>query len=119
MKIELGFPPKELFPNRANGVNWAALYKIKNDYRQNSGWLAKHQISNWKHDGQEVFLKLTFVMPDKRYRDLDNCLAASKAGLDGLADALGINDKLFHPIQIMRDQGDKKTAKIIVEIGNQ
>ena len=102
MRIELGFPPKELFPNRVSGTAWGKLYQIKSDYRQNSGWLAKPQLRNWKHDGGDVFLKITFVMPDKRQRDLDNCLAASKAGLDGLADALGVNDKMFHPIQISR-----------------
>jgi crossover junction endodeoxyribonuclease RusA len=117
MKIELGFPPKELFPNRASGTAWGKLYQIKSDYRQNSGWLAKPQLKGWKHNGGDLFLKITFVMPDKRQRDLDNCLAASKAGLDGLADVLGVNDKLFHPIQISRQQGDKKTARIIIEIG--
>ena len=38
---------------------------------------------------------LTFVPPDRRLRDADNCIAAAKAGLDGLADALGVNDRRF------------------------
>jgi len=34
----------------------------------------------------------TFCPPDKRARDLDNVLAAMKAGNDGLVDAMGIDD---------------------------
>jgi crossover junction endodeoxyribonuclease RusA len=44
-------------------------------------------------------------MPDKRHRDADNCLAAAKAGLDGMADALGVNDRHFQPITIYRIAG--------------
>jgi crossover junction endodeoxyribonuclease RusA len=117
VKIELDFPPRDLFPNRASGTAWSKLYQVKSDYRQNSTWLAKHQIKDWKHTGGEIPIKLTFVMPDKRLRDLDNCLAASKAALDGLSDALMVNDKLFHPITVSREVGDKKTAKLIVQIG--
>jgi crossover junction endodeoxyribonuclease RusA len=37
-------------------------------------------------------VRLVFVPPDKRARDLDNLLASCKAGLDGLADVLGVDD---------------------------
>jgi crossover junction endodeoxyribonuclease RusA len=39
-----------------------------------------------------LWVNLTFVPPDKRRRDADNMLAAMKSGLDGLADALGVDD---------------------------
>jgi crossover junction endodeoxyribonuclease RusA len=116
MKIELDFPPAELFPNKAKGTHWGKLYQVRSDYRENSTFLAKHQIKGKiEHDG-DIALKLTFVMPDKRNRDADNCLAACKAGLDGLADALNVNDKRFWPMTIDRVIGDKKTKKLIVEV---
>lgn len=115
MKIELDFPPAELFPNRAKGTHWGKLYQVRSDYRDGSTFLAKHQINNWKHDGYNIRLKLTFQMPDKRHRDSDNCLAAAKAALDGLADALMINDKFFEPIEIHRELGSKP-GKLIVEL---
>jgi crossover junction endodeoxyribonuclease RusA len=40
---------------------------------------------------------MRFCPPDKRKRDLDNLLARMKAGLDGLADALGVDDTIFRP----------------------
>jgi len=57
-------------------------------------------------------------MPDKRKRDADNCLAAAKGALDGLADALFVNDQLFQPIMIYRVEG-KKPGRLIIEIKEQ
>jgi Holliday junction resolvase RusA-like endonuclease len=49
---------------------------------------------------------------------LSDCLAAAKGALDGLADALFVNDQLFQPILIYRQEG-KKPGKLIVEIEEQ
>lgn len=115
LRVELDFPPSELFPNKAKGTHWGKLYKIRSDYREGSTWLAKHQIKGWKHHGGQIKLTITFDMPDKRKRDADNCLAAAKGALDGLADALFVNDQLFQPILIYRQEGTKP-GRLIVEI---
>ena len=115
LRVELDFPPSELFPNKAKGTHWGKLYKIRSDYREGSTWLAKHQIKGWKHHGGQIKLTITFEMPDKRKRDADNCLAAAKGALDGLADALFVNDQLFQPILIYRQEG-AKPGRLIVEI---
>lgn len=39
-----------------------------------------------------LHLTLTFYAPTRRAFDLDNALARCKAGLDGLADVLGVDD---------------------------
>ena len=98
LRVELDFPPAELFPNRAKGIHWGKLYKLRSDYRETCTWLAKHQLKGWKHQGGNIQLTITFEMPDKRKRDADNCLAAAKGALDGLADALFVNDQFFQPI---------------------
>lgn len=113
--IALDFPPKDLFPNRASGKHWASLYKIKSEYRESSTWLAKSQLGDWKHNGNPIKLTLTFQMPDKRWRDADNCLAAAKAAMDGLADALMVNDRLFNPIMVIRMLGEKP-GKLIINL---
>ena len=115
LRVELDFPPAELFPNRAKGTHWGKLYKIRSDYRESSTWLAKHQLKGWKHKGGNIKLTITFEMPDKRKRDADNCLAAAKGALDGLADALFVNDQLFQPIMIYRVEGEK-LGRLIVEL---
>lgn len=111
--IVLDFPPKDLFPNRASGKHWGSLYKLKSDYRESSTWLAKSQLGDWKHNGNSIVLTLAFHMPDKRWRDADNCLAAAKAGIDGLADALMVNDRIFNPIIVQRILGEKPGKLII------
>lgn len=115
MKIELDFPPAELFPNRSKGKHWTTTYTAKTNYRQLSGWSTKHQMKDWKPTDKPIRLTVTFVMPDKRLRDTDNCLAAAKAALDGMADALGVNDRQFQPVVVYRQYGDKP-GKMIVEL---
>ena len=48
------------------------------------------------HDGP-ITLHLTFCEPDKRHRDRMNVEASCKAYFDGIADALGVNDRRFVP----------------------
>lgn len=40
----------------------------------------------------QIAVRVTFLCPDKRRRDLDNCIASNKAHFDGIADAVGIDD---------------------------
>ena len=114
-RIELEFPSASLFPNRKNGLHWAVTQKTKKEYRDSAFWLTKQQATNWTHAGGDVALVLIFEMPDKRQRDADNCLAAAKAGLDGMADALGIDDRHFQPVMVFRLSG-KKPGKLIVGV---
>lgn len=46
-----------------------------------------------QYDRLHVYL--VFVPPDKRRRDADNLLASCKAALDGLSDAVGVDDSMF------------------------
>lgn len=108
MKVEFDFPPAILFPNRSKGKHWGVMHKSKTEYREACYWLTKQQAGGWKHAGGDLHLTVTFMMPDKRHRDADNCLAAVKAGLDGMADALGVNDRHFQPITIARIAGAGK-----------
>jgi crossover junction endodeoxyribonuclease RusA len=51
---------------------------------------------DWEGD---IHVWMDFYPPDRRNRDDDNLIAAFKSGRDGVADALGVNDKRFriHP----------------------
>lgn len=89
--ITLPWPPKELNPNAR--THWTKRSKAAKQYRTACHLLAK-QSGTVAPEG-EVLLMIEFVPPDARRRDDDNCLAAFKAGRDGLADALGIDDNRF------------------------
>jgi len=89
MNFIIPWPPKNLNPNaRPHWRTKAACVKV---YRAQAYYLTKsaHVSSN------ALVVGLVFRPPDKRHRDLDNCLASFKAALDGIADALGVNDNQF------------------------
>lgn len=88
-EIILPWPPKELSPNARQ--HWAKLAKAKRLYRHACAITAISQgAKRIAADG--LHLTITFHAPNKRAYDLDNALARLKAGLDGLADVLGVDD---------------------------
>lgn len=95
MKVVLPFPPKDLSPNAR--LHWAQLSRAKKAYRHACWVLAKEAGLDAREaaGASAVDVHLAFYPPDRRPRDGDNMLAAMKAGLDGLADALGIDDRAF------------------------
>jgi len=89
--VELPWPAKELSPNARH--HWATAARAKKAYRSRCRELGKGQaLASAKDGAQSVLVSLTFFPPDKRARDWDNLLASMKSGLDGLADAMGIDD---------------------------
>lgn len=118
MIVQLPFPPASLFPNRKNGKHWTTTKQIKQTMRESARNATETFCSAFSDDGKAIPLSIVFVAPDNRHRDLDNCLAAAKAQIDGIADGLKVNDKRFRPILIDYIKGDKPGA-MIVAIGVQ
>jgi crossover junction endodeoxyribonuclease RusA len=117
--VELPFPDSNLMPNRARREHW----RSKAGYAQIARMTAKVEAYNAKprYDysfplGERIPLTLKFYPPDRRERDLDNLLAAMKSALDGVSDALDINDRMFCPITV--DWGSiEKGGRVVVVIG--
>ena len=113
MIISMEFPPACLFPNRKNGAHWTTTKNAKEVARIRAVEATK-QATQREFDGVGTIpLSIVFVAPDGRHRDLDNCLAAAKAQLDGMADALGVNDKRFRPILLDYIRGDAPGAMLV------
>lgn len=95
LQVYLPYPLARLNPNAR--VHWAELARVKKAYRQ--ACLALCKEAGFKpglfHPAQELRLSLEFVPPTRAKRDLDNCLAAMKAGIDGISDALQVDDSRF------------------------
>jgi crossover junction endodeoxyribonuclease RusA len=113
--IHLAFPSPDLFPNRSKGKHWAATYKAKTEAVTSSYILTRAQTRGWEPTDKDLSVTVTFLMPDKRKRDADNCLAAAKSALDGIAQALKVDDFQFQPVKVFRRFGTKPGA-LIVEI---
>lgn len=91
-----------------------ALARAKKAYREACAWTAKEQGLK-RMDAQRLHLTLTFVPPNRRAHDLDNCLASLKAGLDGLADVLGVDDKYW---SLTLHKADTIGGFVRVEVAN-
>ena len=94
MHIELAWPHKDLSPN--GRAHFMAVSRAKKDAREAANWSTRAvKPLGWKHDGSRLTFLITAYPPDKRARDDDNITASCKAYRDGVADALGVDDKLF------------------------
>lgn len=95
----MSWPNGSLSPN--SRAHWGKVAKLKRVQR--AEWAALAMASRVKAEGEKVHVRLEFVPSDRRPRDLDNLLASVKAGLDGLADAMRVNDNTF---RITFDMGE-------------
>jgi crossover junction endodeoxyribonuclease RusA len=112
--ITLPWPPKELSPNAR--VHYHTRASHARSYRESAYWLTKASslTSPDNDDPRDVVVRLDFHPPDARKRDLDNMLASIKSGLDGIADALEVNDQRF-ALHLHRAP-PKKGGQIVVSI---
>ncbi len=109
--IELIWPPRCLHPN--SRTHWAAKAKATKGYREYAALAAKQSGVKVAGDGL-IDVWITFRPPSKARRDLDGLLSNIKAGLDGIADGLGVDDYRFRP---RIDLGDVlKGGGVIVEL---
>lgn len=95
--IAIPWPPKILSPNAR--PHWAALARAKKDYRhacyvearathpEERGWMRSAALR-----GCLIRCRLVISPPNRHRRDEDNLTASLKAGLDGIADAIGVDD---------------------------
>ncbi|MDB5887036.1 MAG: hypothetical protein JWR74_3207 [Polaromonas sp.] len=114
---ELPWPPAELNPNRKNGKHWSSTHAIKTRYLSDCRLLVVQamQAAGYVPPAGVLALTITFAAPDKRRRDVDNLLASLKSGLDGVSQALGVDDQHFEPITLRRAIGGKP-GKVVIEV---
>jgi len=89
MTLVMPWPSTDLSPNAR--VHWAVLARSKKAYREACGWQAKAQGAR-RLSAERLEVTFTFYPPTKRRIDLDNCIARMKAGIDGIADVVGVDD---------------------------
>jgi crossover junction endodeoxyribonuclease RusA len=91
--FDLPFPVKALWPN--GRAHWAVKGKAVRSHR---GWayIAARDAGVAKADPDSRVSIAVTVHPKTRHPiDRDNCVAALKSYIDGIADALGVDDRNF------------------------
>lgn len=91
--ISLPWPPAALSPNAR--VHHMAKARSARQYRHDAHMMALVEGCR-KLDCERLTVEITFHPPDNRRRDTDNMLASIKSGLDGIADATGVDDSHWH-----------------------
>jgi len=89
MRIVLPWPDKGLSPNAR--LHRMAVVRLITAYRNDCG-MACIAAGGRRMAPGALHLTITFHPPDKRHRDLVNMLSSIKAGLDGIADVIGVDD---------------------------
>lgn len=114
--ITLPYPDMNLSPNKKHGKHWTVTQSAKKSAFELGFYGAKVCYASEKCSSVTTPLKIIFVQSDKRKRDLDGLLSASKNMIDGIAKGMGIDDSCFEPITLLRGY-DKDYSYMRVEIG--
>ncbi len=112
--LVLPWPSKDLSPN--GRVHWARKAKAARNAREDARLLAR--LACWHEvilPPGRLHLWLDFYPPTRRMPDDDNMLSRCKAYRDGIADALGIDDKRFVSHPMVKDEV-RKGGQVVVRI---
>jgi crossover junction endodeoxyribonuclease RusA len=96
--LTLSFPASELMQNRHDGRHWSYAAGEKADARR-EGYL--QALACMTEAGYEppptgcYRVLMVFSPPDRRKRDLANLHASMKWAIDGIAQAMGVDDSQF------------------------
>lgn len=116
INLLLPWPPKILSPNAR--PHWGALSRAKRSYRGRCYLEALAQRApRLKAQPDRMLVQLRFLPRTNRRRDQDNLVAAMKSGLDGIANAMGIDDRCFVILPPQVEPAAKgRPAAVVVEI---
>lgn len=119
MRVVLPWPDKGLNPNAR--LHWAPKAKLKataRDYARIATYEAmqRYLATQAHYEGEhKLGVTVTFYPPDNRRRDDDNMVGSFKAYRDGIADALGVDDRRFQPHYFF--EAAQAPGSIVVEVG--
>lgn len=116
LTLTLPWPPRLLSPN-ARPAHWSALARAKKLYRAACATQARMQgAAALAGPPESLAVHLRFVPPDRRRRDIDNLIASAKAGLDGLADVLQVDDSRWRLTAELPEAGGEIGGFLRVEV---
>ena len=110
--IDLPYPAKALWPN--GRARYHAKARATNDHRD---WAYLATMEAMGRAAGFVPTAITIYVhakPKGPLPDKDNCIAAAKSSLDGIADALRVNDRSFPaPLVVFSPERD---GRFVVEL---
>lgn len=113
IQIELPWPDRALWPNSYR-PHWAVKAKATKAARDMAWGFTLEQLKGRQRPSNAAHLIWEFYPKTKRVPDRTNCIISTKAWEDGIADALGVNDRFFEATYLMREP--VKGGKVVVTI---
>lgn len=122
------FPPSILSPNKGLSrprISAAGQYrwhlKLLTQQAMRKSKISKNDIQEAKKTwgkNDRITIHITYTRPNNRWgNDHDNVEAAFKSGQDGIADALGINDRHITRVQTHSDEpAPNKKGNVLIII---
>lgn len=111
MRLEFPFPPSELTPH-AKGY-WRKKAEATKKYRRLCAEEALAQGLRGM-SAERVRATVTIHRPNLR-RDYQNCISCFKAGIDGIADVIGVDDR-YWSIEFVEGELRRPHGCVVVEI---
>jgi crossover junction endodeoxyribonuclease RusA len=114
ISIELPWPPRVLHPN--SRVHWSKRAKAAKHCRTTGAYLTMEAgvRRNDPDIPQSLRVTAVFSPPDNRRRDVDGMLSSCKSYLDGIADAIGVDDSKWEIT--MRREAPVKGGSVRIEL---
>lgn len=113
-ELVLPWPSRDLHPNAR--VHWAVKSKAAKAAKQEAHVLAI--AAGWPNEALPdgpMHVWIDGYPTDHRRRDADGLLSSLKPALDGIADALGVDDRRFVPHPWVKDEV-RKGGQVIIRI---
>jgi crossover junction endodeoxyribonuclease RusA len=95
--VALPWPDKRVSPNYRQSHHWrsyAPAVKAQR-FQAHQLALAAFMPNRPKFDSERILVEVHFYPPDRRGRDEDGMIGSAKSAIDGIADALNVDDKRF------------------------
>ena len=112
-EIKLPWYAKELSPN-GGGKHWAVVSRAKRQHKELANIYTRNANVKLPSDTTRVLLDITYCPPSRRRYDLDNCLASSKAYIDGIAECIKIDDSNFRINMRMSDEIFDGSIRVVI-----
>lgn len=110
--IVLPWPNRDLHPNAR--VHWARKASAVAKARAAAGWEVKTAKLKLGAVGA-VKATIVFYPPNRRAHDLDGLLASMKAAIDGIADAIGVDDSRWTFVPMKGDVRKGGAVEVTIE----
>lgn len=116
LTIYLPWPDSALRPNAR--VDRRAKAAVVREHREAAAMITRAVLDGRSFVADRLSVRVVFNPPDRRRRDLDGMLSSIKSELDGVFDALGMDDQCIDRMLLVRGMEPVARGEVVVTLGD-